>query len=102
MRRASYERPRTLRVWRMHLWLAHPDPNEIHCICEFQSGRFRKRGVLGCGKSRCMMCHYPKLLHRPTRQRIRSDHSYHEFLVEAGRPSVNDRLKLKESGLLAD
>ena len=91
MRRASYERPRTVRVWRMYLWLAYPDTNEIHRPCDLQPGLFRKRGVLDCGKSRCMMCHSPKILHLPTRQLIRSDQSYYEFLVEAGRPAKRPR-----------
>ena len=93
MRRASYERARTVRVWRMHRWLAYPDTDEIDWACENEPGRFRKRGVLGCGKPRCMMCHYPTILHRPTRQRLRSDHSYYEFLVEAGRSAKRPRAR---------
>ena len=86
MRRASFERPRTLRTWRRHLALIHSD-GEILCVCEFQAGRFRKgQRASGCGKPRCM-CHYPKLFGLPTRQLVRSNHSYCEFLEELGRPA---------------
>ena len=35
---------------------------EFDCVCEFQVGRLRKQKALGCGKARCLLCHYDKIL----------------------------------------
>jgi transposase-like protein len=91
MRRASLERPRTLRVWRAHIRLIHPDgiPN---CTCEFQPGRFRKgQRVGGCGRPRCHTCHFNKLLGLPTAQQHRAGLSLHEWLSELGLSSQRPR-----------
>lgn len=39
----------------------HKDAVSINCVCEFQIGRFRKRKPFGCGKARCLLCHYEKV-----------------------------------------
>ena len=57
MQRASAERRRTIRVWKIHLAQHRQFGGEnalFKCPCEFQAGRFRKgqrRG--GCGRARC-------------------------------------------------
>jgi len=92
MRRAALERARTLRVWQLHLQLAHPGPEPPLCRCELQPGRFRKaERIGGCGKPRCWLCKCDKLLHTPTRQDRLSDISYHEWLAELGRNAPRRR-----------
>lgn len=62
MKRYHQELERTKRVHRQHLRDLHQWPRqEIDCVCEFQVGRFRKRKALGCGKSRCLLCHFDKI-----------------------------------------
>ena len=81
MKRASEERPRTIRVWRKHL--SWHGSQILACVCEFQPSRFRKgQRVGGCGQSRCYLCHGDKLFKRPTLQQRRSDISYKEWLHE--------------------
>ncbi len=84
MRRAAFERPRVLRVWRRHRLLIH-DLRPDLCACKNQPGRFRKREkVAGCGNARCYYCRAPKLLKLPTRQVRRADLSYREWLLQFG------------------
>jgi hypothetical protein len=46
----------------------------VNCICEFQIGRFRKRKALGCGRSRCLLCHFEKIFSVPSvKDRIREN-----------------------------
>jgi hypothetical protein len=53
---------RTKRVHREHLRDLHQWPRQaLDCVCEFQVGRFRKQKALGCGKSRCLLCHFDKI-----------------------------------------
>ena len=53
----------TKRVHRTHLREVHNWPKKaVDCECELQAGRFRKKKALGCGKSRCLLCHYDKLM----------------------------------------
>jgi len=86
MRRAAFERARTLRIWKLHLQLSHPGPEPPGCICEFQPGRFRKsERVGGCGKVRCWLCKRAKLLHTPMRRERISNISYDEWLLELAR-----------------
>ena len=61
MKRYHQELERTERIHRLHLRRAHEEAASITCICEFQVGRFRKRKAFGCGKSRCLLCHYEKI-----------------------------------------
>jgi hypothetical protein len=66
MKRAAFERVRTLRTWRAHL-STHEQP--VLCACDFQLGRFRKsQRVGGCGRARCWLCHSDKLAGRLTRK----------------------------------
>ena len=61
MKRYHQELGRTKRVHRRHLQELHNWPTApVHCVCEFQVGRFRKRKAFGCGKSRCLLCHFEK------------------------------------------
>ena len=91
MRRAAFERARTVRVWRAHLLTVHPD-GVNGCACELQPGRFRKgQRVAGCGLVRCFVCKGSKLLGRPTLQEERSDISFNEWLREFGFPARSRR-----------
>ena len=84
MRRASLERPRTLRVWRAHNRLIH-EGDSTDCVCDEQPGRFRKtQRVAGCGNARCYLCHWNKLLGFRTRQEWCVDLTLHEWRFEFG------------------
>ena len=62
MKTYHQELERTKRVHRQHLRDLHQWPRHaIDCVCEFQVGRFRKQKALGCGKSRCLLCHFEKI-----------------------------------------
>jgi hypothetical protein len=62
MKRYHQELERTRRVHRRHLRGLHNWPvSVLHCVCEFQIGRFRKRKAFGCGRSRCLLCHFEKI-----------------------------------------
>ena len=63
MKRYHQESERTKRVHRNHLREVHNWPKKpIDCECELQAGRFRKQKAFGCGNSRCLLCHYDKLM----------------------------------------
>lgn len=63
MKRYHLERERTKRVHRFHLRRVHYWPERpVECECELQAGRFRKRKALDCGRPRCLVCHYEKVL----------------------------------------
>ena len=67
MKRYHQELERTKRVHRFHLRWVHNWPTKpVDCICELQVGRFRKRKALGCGRTRCLVCHYEKVLGIPS------------------------------------
>jgi len=62
MKRYHQELEHTKRVHRLHLRGLHNLPAApVNCICEFQVGRFRKQKAFGCGKSRCLLCHFEKV-----------------------------------------
>ena len=84
MRRASLERPRTLRVWRAHNRVTHDDiPTE--CVCDEQPGRFRKgQRIGGCGQQRCWLCKPHKLTNEPRAYEYRASLSHREWGVEFG------------------
>jgi len=44
---------------------AHSPDSSIDCVCEFQAGRFRKQKALGCGRARCLLCHFDKIFGVP-------------------------------------
>jgi len=72
MTRYHLELERTKRVHQLHLNLAHSSGAALDCVCEFQVGRFRKRKALGCGRSRCQLCHFEKIFSIPSvRDRVR-------------------------------
>lgn len=84
MRRASIERPRTLRVWRAHNRIIH-EGVPTGCRCDAEPGRFRKgQRVAGCGKVRCWLCKGHKLSSEPTAGDYRAALSYHEQAAEFG------------------
>jgi hypothetical protein len=66
MKRYHSEVDRTRRAHRVHLDLVHSHSHILDCVCEFQVGRFRKQKELGCGRSRCLLCHYEKIFGIPT------------------------------------
>ena len=92
MKRATSERPRTLRIWRKHLKIHGGDSL---CRCELEPGRFRKtQRIGGCGRSRCWLCHYDKLAGLATRQERRAAARLQEGLVEiAGALFLKARLR---------
>ncbi len=83
MRRASLERPRTLRVWRAHNRIIHNDL-ATDCICDDQPGRFRKgQRIAGCDRQHCA-CKLHKLSHTVTHRDYRAALAYREWGVEFG------------------
>jgi hypothetical protein len=67
MKRYQQELHRTARVHRFHLRWVHDWPREsVDCVCDLQAGRFRKNKALGCSRSRCLICHYEKVLRIPS------------------------------------
>ncbi len=83
MRRASLERPRTLRVWRAHNRIIHNDL-ATDCICDGQPGRFRKgQRIAGCDRQHCA-CKLHKLTHDVTHRDYRAALAYREWGVEFG------------------
>ncbi len=62
MKRYYLELERTKSIHRRHLCGVHNWPvAPVDCVCEFQDGRFRKQKAFGCGRSRCLLCHYEKI-----------------------------------------
>src|SRR5205085_2270989 len=62
VRRYHSERELTRRRHREHLqevhgWLGRA----VNCVCDLQAGRFRKQKARGCGRSRCLVCHYENI-----------------------------------------
>jgi hypothetical protein len=87
MKRAAEDKPRTLNVWRHHLWTHR---GTVACVCEFQVGRFRKsQRIGGCGHSRCWLCHSEKLGGEPTTQELRGMAKFKEGLAEMSSLSNN-------------
>jgi hypothetical protein len=63
VRRYHQEIGRTKRAHWLHLRELHEWPRRaVACVCEFQVGRLRKQKAFGCGKARCLLCHYEKIL----------------------------------------
>ncbi len=86
MKRYHEELPRIRREHRLHLRHIHNWPYEpVHCICNLQAGRFRKRHGRGCSKSRCHLCKYEKIYQIPTartqRQNQQADSDLWEWWV---------------------
>jgi hypothetical protein len=78
MKRAAFERQRTISVWRRHL-VSHGADAALRS-CDYQPGRFRKgQRVGGCGNARCYLCHGEKLLKIPDRSQRRADASFKEW-----------------------
>ena len=73
MKRYHQERGRTKSEHRRHLQWVHGWPRKaVDCACDLQAGRFRKQKALGCGRPRCLVCHYEKVLDLPSiKDRIR-------------------------------
>ena len=67
MKRYHQELRRTTRRHRLHLRWVHGWPRKsVDCVCDLQAGRFRKSKALGCGRARCLICHYEKVLGLPS------------------------------------
>lgn len=73
MKRYHLELERTKRVHGLHLRRLLESPGApVDCVYEFQVGRFRKRKAFGCGRPRCLLCHYEKIYDiASTKERIR-------------------------------
>ena len=91
MKRNHLELERTKRAHQAHLCYAHSAGLLINCVCEFQSGRFRKRKPLGCGRSRCRLCHFEKTFGLPSvsdrREEMRFRDSIEDYEQEESRGS---------------
>ena len=69
MRRYHSERELIERRHKEHLREVHGWPRRATgCVCDLQAGRFRKSKARGCGRSRCLVCHYEKLMSIPDKQ----------------------------------
>ena len=56
-----------MRAHRLHLGWVHDWPGRsADCACEFQVDRFRKQKAFGCGRSRCLLCHFEKIFGIPS------------------------------------
>lgn len=67
MKRYHLELERMKRVHHLHLRWVHGWPvRSVECACEFQVGRFRKQKALGCGRPRCLLCHFEKIFGIPS------------------------------------
>lgn len=78
MKRAAFERLKTVAVWRAHL--ASQGAHGALCAREVQPGRFRKgQRIGGCGNARCYLCHSEKLLRLPKPSQRRADISFREW-----------------------
>jgi hypothetical protein len=84
MKRYHQELDRAKRVHRQHLQGLHNWPiAPVHCVCEFQVGRFRKQKAFGCRKSRCLLCHFEKIFGvASVKDRIR-DQRYRDSLNDS-------------------
>jgi hypothetical protein len=81
MKRYSFELARTKRVHRVHMRFAHQS-SFVACRCEFQVGRFRKRKALGCGRSRCQLCHFEKIFGIPSIAERMRKQQFHDSLED--------------------
>ncbi len=89
MKRYHDERHITYRNWQKHLDFHRQintyrgrSPDDIDCPCDKQMGRFHKKDAFDCGKARCYLCHYEKLLKISPRQEILADIVFREQLDE--------------------
>ena len=81
------------RTHRLHLRSVHGWPvRSVDCLCEFQVGRFRKQKALGCGRSRCRLCHFEKIFGIPSvrdrNRRQRSVDSFKDYSIEVNHESA--------------
>ena len=84
MKRAALERHRAARIAHAHIALVH-DGDPGNCDCETQVGRFRKgQRIAGCGRARCLVCHYSKILGFPTRKEMMAEATFREMIEEVG------------------
>lgn len=83
MERFQRDRDHSIRQQRHHLRLVHNWPREpIDCICDEQTGRFRKNKGRGCPKGRRCNCNLDK--NKPTyRDHVRWQ-QFRDSLLDAG------------------
>lgn len=88
MKRAALEKARTVRVWRKHLsdhlnsarGPLKPE-DSVGCRCDNQVGRFRKgQRWRGCGRPRCLLCHYEKIMGIPKVNELKARAVFREQL----------------------
>jgi hypothetical protein len=80
-------RLRAKREHARHLSWVHDWPQQtVHCECEFQIGRFRKRKALDCGKARCLLCSYDKIFgiasHKDRIRTLRCNDSLADYIEQ--------------------
>jgi hypothetical protein len=83
MRRYHSERELIKRRHREHLRELHGWPKlSVNCVCDLQAGRFRKQKVRGCGRSRCLLCHYEKVFKIPSKQGRVRQQAFNDSLAD--------------------
>jgi hypothetical protein len=94
MKRWHQDYQRTFKEWKMHRkdhvesnknHMDYPgyNPYIVHCPCDNQVGRFRKKKSFDCGNPRCQICHSDKFPKRePTEQEIISKTDFKQQLKE--------------------
>ena len=91
MKRYHEEQARIRSEHRFHLRRVHNRPREsVHCECELQAGRFRKKKALDCGKAACLLCHYEKIFgiasYQDRVRRLRAKDSVADYIEELNEP----------------
>lgn len=73
MKRYHQEQERIKRIQHFHLrWVYDYPQKPVSRLRDLQAGRFRKRRAIGCGRPRCLVCHYDKIFKIPSvKDRIR-------------------------------
>ncbi len=98
MRRWHAETSLTRERRRRHLRQVHDWPRKpVECVCDTQTGRFRKRKALGCGRAHCLLCHRDKIFQVPRPRDILVELRLQEGLAEVGRTGTNIRADVSKS-----
>lgn len=89
MKRWHEEKHITYRNWRNHIDIHRESnksrgisPDDINCICDYQTGRFRKKDAYDCGKSGCFVCHSDKALGEKSHKENIADFNFTEQVSE--------------------
>lgn len=67
MKRYHQELERTRQTFQRHVQYVFGRRPALIGSKKLQPGHFRKRKAIGCGKSRCLLCHFDKIFQVPTK-----------------------------------